>query len=143
MKKDELKKILKPLIKECIKEVIFEDGTLSNIVSEVAQGLGRTPLVEAAPAVREVDNTALREAQSAQRMQEAQQRQQQLLSAIGTDAYGGVNVFEGTAPLSKGGAVSATPSAKSALADVDPSDPGIDISNIMDLASGRWAAHMK
>ncbi len=93
MKKDELKKILKPLIKECIKEVIFEDGTLSNIVSEVAQGLGRTPLVEAAPAVREVDNTALREAQSAQRMQEAQQRQQQLLSAIGTDAYGGVNVF--------------------------------------------------
>jgi hypothetical protein len=143
MKKDELKKILKPLIKECIKEVIFEDGTLSNIVSEVAQGLGRTPLVEAAPAVREVDNTALREAQSAQRMQEAQQRQQQLLSAIGTDAYGGVNVFEGTTPLSKGGSISTEPSARGALSDVDPNDPGIDITNIMDLASGRWAAHMK
>ena len=40
MNKNELKKILKPLIKECIKEVIFEDGTLSTIISEVAVGLG-------------------------------------------------------------------------------------------------------
>ena len=31
MNKNELKKILKPLIKQCIKEVIFEDGTLSTI----------------------------------------------------------------------------------------------------------------
>ena len=38
MNKNELKKILKPLIKECIKEVIFEDGTLSTIISEVVKG---------------------------------------------------------------------------------------------------------
>ena len=37
-----MKKKLKPLIKECIKEVIFEDGTLSSIVSEVVQGMGQT-----------------------------------------------------------------------------------------------------
>ena len=35
MDKAELKKILRPLIKECVKEVIFEDGTLSTIISEV------------------------------------------------------------------------------------------------------------
>ena len=40
MKKEELKKVLKPLIKECIKEVMFEDGTLSTIIAEVAVGLG-------------------------------------------------------------------------------------------------------
>jgi hypothetical protein len=34
MNKNELKKVLKPLIKECIKEVIFEDGTLSSIIAE-------------------------------------------------------------------------------------------------------------
>ena len=127
MKKDELKKILKPLIKECIKEVIFEDGTLSNIVSEVAQGLGRTPLVEAAPAVREVDNAAQREAMNTQRIQEAQQRQQQLLSAIGTDAYGGVNVFEGTTPLSSPGSPGQANVPSSPLGGVMPNDAGVDI----------------
>ncbi len=33
MNKQELKKILKPLIKEGIKEVIFDDGTLSTDVN--------------------------------------------------------------------------------------------------------------
>ena len=35
MKKSELKNI----IKECVKEVIFEEGVLSGIITEVAQGL--------------------------------------------------------------------------------------------------------
>lgn len=34
MKKDEIKKILKPLIKESIREIIFEEKFLSNIISE-------------------------------------------------------------------------------------------------------------
>ena len=47
MNKSELKKVLKPLIKECIKEVIFEDGTLSSIIAEVMRGTGTTqPIVE-------------------------------------------------------------------------------------------------
>ena len=41
---NELKKMLKPLIKQCIKEVLFEeDGALSHIISEVAVGLSGTP----------------------------------------------------------------------------------------------------
>ena len=28
------------------------------------------------------------------------------------------------------------------LKDIDPTDPGIDISGIMDIASGKWKAHM-
>ena len=49
MKKSELKETLKPLIKECIKEVMFEDGTLSTIIAEVVKGVGvQTPLVEEA-----------------------------------------------------------------------------------------------
>ena len=46
MKKNELKKILKPLIKECIKEVIFEEGALS-IITEVVKGTsGSQQIVE-------------------------------------------------------------------------------------------------
>ena len=50
MKKQELQKVLKPLIKECIKEVIFEEGVLSSLIKEVAQGLGaQQTLIESAP----------------------------------------------------------------------------------------------
>ena len=42
MKKSELKNI----IKECVKEVIFEEGVLSGIISEVAQGLQGVSLVQ-------------------------------------------------------------------------------------------------
>ena len=47
------KKILKPLIKQCIREVVLEEGLLSNIVSEVVQGLGSQPIVESKPPVIE------------------------------------------------------------------------------------------
>jgi len=145
MNKTELKKMLKPLIKECIKEVIFEDGTLSNIVSEVAQGLNRAPLVEARAPTPEpsFDSGVDREVIAEQRRQQSREQQQQLLSAIGADAYGGINVFEGTEALSSGGSVSSGPTQKGPLSDMDPSDPGVDISGILGMSGGRWSAHMK
>ena len=45
MKKDQLKKILRPMIKECIREVIFEEGTLSTIISEVVRGTSSQQVV--------------------------------------------------------------------------------------------------
>ena len=144
MKKAELKKLLKPMIKECIKEVIFEEGILSNIVAEVAQGMGRSTLVEAQqPAQPSFEDNANREALIEQKRSAIARQKEQLLSAINTDAYGGVNVFEGTSPLSSGGSVSSDPQHQGALADVDPHDPGVDISGIMGLAGNRWAEHMK
>ena len=132
------------MIKECIKEVIFEDGTLSNIVAEVAQGLGSAPLVEAKePSRPSFEDIVDREALAEQQRAAAAQQREQLLSAINTDAYGGVDIFEGTAPLAKGGVVSSTPQSQGPLSDVDPRDPGVDISSIMGIAGNRWSAHMK
>jgi hypothetical protein len=144
MKKEELKKVLKPLIKECIKEVIFEDGTLSGIVAEVAQGLGRTPLVEAAPAQQEVANPRVQqEALLEQQQHQIAQRKKKLLSAINSDAYGGIDLFEGTTPLSSGGSVSKGPQPQGPLSDMDPADPGVDISGILGMAGNRWSAYTK
>ena len=56
MNKTELKKILKPLIKQCIKEVIFEDGTLSTIISEVAVGLNSAPKQAIVETKKPIDN---------------------------------------------------------------------------------------
>ena len=141
MKKSELKELLKPMIKECIKEVIFEDGVLSNIVSEVAGGLSRPTLVEAKKSTDtppQHNQAYLKEQQDA-----IESHKRELLASINQDAYGGVNVFEGTSPLTSGGSISQGPTTKGPLSDVDPNDPGVDISNIMGLAGGRWSAHMK
>ena len=37
---------LKDLIKECVREVVFETGVIKSIVTEVAQGLGTVTLNE-------------------------------------------------------------------------------------------------
>ncbi len=141
MKKSELKALLKPMIKECVKEVIFEEGVLSNIVSEVAQGLGRPTLVEAKqPVIEEaVDiDKGLRERQAAVAAQK-----DKLLSAINKEAYGGVDIFEGTDPLTSGGSPGSGPRPQGPLSDTDPRDPGVDISGILGIAGSKWAAHMK
>ena len=49
MNKSDLKKLIKPLVKECIHEVLLEEGLLSNVVSEVAKGLQGNLMVESAP----------------------------------------------------------------------------------------------
>jgi len=46
---------LKELIKECVREVIYEEGALTKIVAEVAQGFTQAaPIVEQAP-VKQTD----------------------------------------------------------------------------------------
>ena len=47
MNKDELAKILKPLIKECVKEVIMEEpGVLAHIIKESVQGVSVSTITE-------------------------------------------------------------------------------------------------
>lgn len=138
MKKSELKTMLKPLIKECIKEVIFEEGVLSGIISEVVQGMGTAPLVErqekALPRAKnpqpQHDELRLNERKAAR-----QAAKKKMLEAINKDAYNGVDLFEGTRPLSKGGKTSdGTPSSAAnagPLAGVDPNDSGVDLSSLI------------
>ena len=129
MKKSELKNI----IKECIREVIFEDGVLSNIVSEVAQGLqGSQNLHETRTSQHSVSTKLNSSAH--------QQVRQKMLNAVGGDAYKDIRskmpnpeLFAGTKPIQesrsgKGGA----------LAGVAPNDPGIDLSQLPGM--GNWAA---
>ena len=119
MNKNELKKVLKPLIKECIKEVLFEEkGTLSHIISEVAHGIGKTTK----QIVKEQHEPQVKYTAGAARLKEHKKK---LLDAIGKEAYGGITP---------------TPSSTNAgpigvLADLDPKDPGVDISSIFNPKS--------
>ena len=121
MKKNELKKMLKPLIKECIKEVIFEEGALSTIISEVMKGTSGSQQIVETKTQQPKQNFARQE----RKLQEAKERKRKLLDSIGTDAYNGVNLFEGTTP-----APAQKQQGQGALDGVAPGDPGVDISSI-------------
>ena len=145
MNKTELKKLLKPLIKECIKEVIFEDGVLSNIVSEVNQGLRVQPLVEerrTQPQAEERNFTEMRQKSARKQKQKVNEHKKQLLDAIGKDAYNGVNLFEGTTPMTPAAAPGGSSAAQGPLSGVSPHDSGVDISSLMGGASRHWKAHL-
>ena len=45
MRKSDLKKLIKPIVKECIQESLLEDGVLSKVISEVAVGLSSTETI--------------------------------------------------------------------------------------------------
>ena len=141
MKKAELKKLIKPVVKECIQEVLIEEGLLTEVVSQVAAGLSRTQLVENSE--KKSDNTLFNEdLQMKRKAQEVNEKLQahrkSLLNSIGSDAYNGVDIFEGTQPLRESGTVgeSHTPSV---LGD-NPNDAGVDISSLVGGASKVWKA---
>jgi len=134
MKKDDLKRIIKPLVKECINEVLLEEGVLSNIVSEVARGMANTNMVveSRAPKQEPKPSTPAPTNNAA-----ALEKRKRLMDAIGNDAYNGVNLFENTQPLSGYEAAEAKPGS----VDLgDPRDAGVDISSIVGNAGRLWEA---
>ena len=46
MNKAQLKKLIKPVVKECIQEVLIEEGLLQEVVAQVATGMNKRPIVE-------------------------------------------------------------------------------------------------
>jgi hypothetical protein len=136
MKKQEIKKLLKPLIEECIKEVIFEEGVLSGLIKEVMSGLtDQQPIVE---------NNQTQQDFSRQRSVELQQESQQKLKERKRkleETLGGKfkGVFENVDPISKPGNPSSEGGSKSPISGYAPSDAGVDISGIMAIAGGsNW-----
>jgi hypothetical protein len=124
MKKSELKNI----IKECVKEVIFEEGVLSGIITEVVQGLGSQSVIRESGKVEASPKTK-------QRLSETRK---QMLDAVASNSYEATKnrfanpeLFEGTRPITES-------NGKSPLSGVAPSDPGVDISNIPGF--GNWSS---
>jgi len=143
------------MIKESIREVLIEEGLLATVISEVVKGLA--PAAPPPP-----DNTSTqqdhqktfqngleetREREEKQRSKLEKMRKN-MMESIGKSSYkdiynlNGVDLFEGTTPLKSGGTPSASPSPSGPLSDVEPSDPGVDISSLMGNA-GLWKELLK
>ena len=139
MKKSELKKILKPLITECIKEVMFEDGVLSGIISEVARGVGGIAIEEPKPKPNPVLERMNQNAFRSKTSNKLTEQKKQLMSAIGQEAYNGIDLFEGTTPAPAQGEMG---QQASPLANVAPGDAGVSIDGLFGAVGGNWTAHM-
>tara|TARA_R100000808_G_C2052663_1_gene87507 strand:+ start:196 stop:600 length:405 start_codon:yes stop_codon:yes gene_type:complete len=130
MKKAELKRALKPLVKECIKEVLFEDGILSNIIAEVVTGLGAGQVVMEHKTQQVDQETLLREkAEKMEAQRQAKIRRLNESSGLGKK----VNVFEGVKPIQESPQRGPSP-----LAGTSPGDSGVDISGILNVSRHNW-----
>ena len=144
MNKETLKTILKPVLKECIEEILAEQGLLKVLAEaqnvevvkeEVRKDIKKEELknnikkmIDATPQVVK------------QTVNETQERMKKELKQAGllTKAF---DPFAGTKALTEAQA-SDTAGAKGPLAGIDPNDKGVDIGGIMNMAAGRWKAHM-
>lgn len=136
MKKSQLKRVIKPIVEECISEVLLEKGLLSSIISEVVKGI--QPLQQSPTQQRPVMQENKLMQQQRQELQEqkyemmkAQKRK--LLDAAGfkTDVFAGTEPIEEAADPSNGQA--------GALSGVAANDPGVDINGIMAIANRDWS----
>ena len=141
MKKSELKKILKPLIKECVREAILEDGVLTHIVAEVAGGLAPRAVLEVKAPIADTESTAplQKSAFTPQQSAKIRANKSKLMEAIGGAAYNGVDLFAGTTPVA---AQANLTEQSTPLSGIEPQDPGVDISLIMGAVGRNWNAHM-
>lgn len=132
MKKSELKEI----IKDCVKEVLFEEGVLSDIIAEVAFGITKAQNLLSETNVtpqQENKQIELQKLEEEARHKKLLETKKRMLDAIGHDSMRGV--FEGTTPMGN-----STPesSPHSPLANLPANDSGVDISGIFNLSGNHW-----
>jgi hypothetical protein len=95
MKKEELLQLLRPLIKECIKEVIFEDGVISTVVNEAL----KVRMPEQTMVTEAKFPNPMRAIQQTHQQQQAEPLKKRKIPQRAGDAAD-FNPFSGTRPIS-------------------------------------------
>ena len=114
MTKSEMKKIMKPLVKECLQEMLLEEGLLSSLINEVNKG---NKQIFSESSRREPDPVSVKKQQVKPQINEVRKK---LADSTGEGAYS--SVFEGLEPA---------PSPNSMGAD--DGDPGMDLSMLNNI----------
>ncbi len=133
----ELKKILRPLVKEVVTEVLAEFGAKAIVAESVS-----LPKQEPKPSVE----STFRKAMIPQRKNDGgaytdtKKRIDEELKKAGILSKN-FNPFDGTQALTEAQAANGTP-ATQAPGGLDVNDPGVDVSNLIGGNAARWKAHM-
>ena len=132
MNQNELTKLLKPIVRQLVKEAMQQE--LSTVITEIIKQTSSNNVVESKKQVisQPLQNERLQE------KQKAMTERKRTLEEMSKKAYGGINIFEGTTPISSAG----NPEEKSAvamadpLAGTDPNDPGVNIDGLLRMTGG-------
>lgn len=132
MNQNDLKKLLKPLVKQLVKETMQEELTV--VITEIIKQTSK-PVVESKQ--QTFVNTEIVQERQIEKAKVNNERRK-ALEELSKNSYGGINIFEGTTPLNEGGKIkdSNGGAPKTPLSDVDPSDPGVDISSLLKMTGG-------
>jgi hypothetical protein len=160
-KKQEIKDKLRPIVKECIMEMLLEDGLLSNIISECVAGVvskqelvmeTRQQSVQQMPQVRQASNTLFEGER-----EEIKRRKKEFIESMGMlkGAFDDIdekleaqerakrNIVSNQSqqqqlnevfPPQKVSKMNVTESIADPTRSMDPTDPGINMEKIFDPA---------
>ena len=135
MNSNDLKKTLRPLVKQLVKEAMQEE--LTTVISEIIKQTSSAQIVEHKQ--QPVINRQLQEERTAEKQKLIEERRKRL-EEVTKGAYGGINLFEGTtpapAPREPASGTKGAESVASPLAGIDPSDSGVDISGLLRMTGG-------
>jgi hypothetical protein len=135
MNSNDLKKTLRPLVKQLVKEAMQEE--LTTVISEIIKQTSSVQMVEQRQ-VQPQMNKKLQEDRVVEKQKQIEERRKRL-EEFSKNSFGGMNLFEGTTPTPAPRDVSGTKGAESVaspLAGVDPSDSGVDISSLLRMTGG-------
>ena len=162
----------KNLIKESIKEVLVEEGLLTEVITTVIQetrqaqqpSIDPAQLAEAMKTVQGMqanlnkrsaeeeqhvtDQIRSNEERAQKNMQKMHDLRNKMMESIGKSSYKdlynleGFDLFEGTTPLARGGTPGENPSGQGPLSGVDPDDAGVAIDSLLENKN-LWQQLMK
>jgi hypothetical protein len=135
MNSNDLKKTLRPLVKQLVKEAMQEE--LTTVISEIIKQTSSVQMVEQRQVQPQI-NRQLQEDRAVEKQKQIEERRKRL-EEFSKNSFGGMNLFEGTTPAPAPRDVSGTKGAESVaspLAGVDPSDSGVDISGLLKMTGG-------
>ena len=135
MNSNDLKKTLRPLVKQLVKEAMQEE--LTTVISEIIKQTSSVQMVEQRQVQPQI-NKKLQEDRVAEKHKQIEDRRKRL-EEFSKNSFGGMNLFEGTTPTPAPRDVSGAKGAESVaspLAGVDPSDSGVDISSLLRMTGG-------
>lgn len=133
MEKNELKKIIKPLIKECIREVFMEQGFIKLIGEATTQTKQQVTETIKKP-VQEVKQQVRPQINANQKLMAEEIRKSGFVSKS-FDPFANTNALTEAQAGNLGSAPATGP-----LANIDPNDSGVDISNLMNGNKNVWKA---